>query len=314
MPATRKRAASTVRASSQKKRVNLAKSLDVSSTSVQQNNAGRPNTRAVGASVAENPEESHVQQSDRRNPVEILQELPSTATHGTLLELMMPANESARSQGNNVFDNTIDSHVPLSVRQKILSGAYVDLGFLLVKNPIEIDSSNADKLEFDKALGALVVKQKESTKKIYNIEQWTNAFIVYFSIYVRAFPNKVHELLSYLNTIRHASDRYGFLQAKNYDEQFRLRLARNPTMSWDTINPHLFLFTMPASLSTQNAPSKNNNPKAFQFSKIAGSRRKGFCHKFNDGSCQLFPQQCRFKHACESCGQSNHGMSTCRRQ
>ncbi len=221
-----------------------------------------------------------------------------------------------RSQGNtnnfNFFalDNCLDSHVSPNIRQKILTGTFIDLGHLLLKNPIEIDSNADVKLEYDKALGALVAKQKESIRRIYNIEHWTNAFIVYISIYVRAYPNRIHELLSYLNTIRHASERYGFPQAKNYDEQFRLRLAQNPTKPWDIVDPHLFLFTMPSAVSDQ---SNGPNKKAFQSAKTVGNRRKGFCHRYNDGNCQLPAQQCKFKHACESCNMPNHGKSTCRR-
>ena len=41
-----------------------------------------------------------------------------------------------------------------------------------------------------------------ASNKITNIEKWTDAFIVYFSIYASAHPTSVHGLFKYIRDVR----------------------------------------------------------------------------------------------------------------
>ena len=141
--------------------------------------------------------------------------------------------------------------------------------------------------------------------------------LVYFSIYVRAHPNRMFELLSYINTVRHAAARYTWPHARDYDHRFRQRQAVEPTRSWAIIDSHLFLFYMPAPVvnnnQSRNKPNYNSN---YHRGNIGNSnkpfpaqRRRGFCWAFNDGKCQN--TACKLKHSCENCGDAQHGKSTC---
>lgn len=215
---------------------------------------------------------------------------------------------------------TIDSNVSASNRQKIMAGDYINLGLLLFKNPIEMENASDVKLEFDRQEGGLVVRQRQNERKIFNISQWSNAFLVYTFVYIKAHPLRANELICYMYNIRHSCERYGFLQAKNYDEQFRLQQAQYPTRSWAFIDPQLFLYTMPATskqyhnVGLSNVYNKGrptlSSGKPFVNTSSRVQRTLGFCFRYNNGkSC--FAPKCRFKHACESCGDANHIKKDC---
>ena len=78
-----------------------------------------------------------------------------------------------------------------------IAGEYVDLANLLINS--QATQSEGLKLVFVK--GEIVVEQK-SKNKIYNIESWTYAFLIFSSIYGAAHPESYPDLLKYINVIR----------------------------------------------------------------------------------------------------------------
>jgi hypothetical protein len=76
-------------------------------------------------------------------------------------------------------EDELGSHVAPKIKEKITSGVYVDLASLL-QNSVVVDSEKHQKLAIVK--GELVLQDKH-TKKINSIVMWTNALIVYLSIY-----------------------------------------------------------------------------------------------------------------------------------
>jgi len=82
----------------------------------------------------------------------------------------------------SVYDN-LGVHVTKQLREKIINGEYIDLGFLLEKSSTE----QANMLEVN-ASGQLVVKQKVG-KIITDISNWIDAFLIFTSIYIYAHPN-----------------------------------------------------------------------------------------------------------------------------
>ena len=68
--------------------------------------------------------------------------------------------------------------------------------------------------------GELVFRPKQQPK-IMNIEQWTDAFLVFTSIYCQAHPGKFQDFLKYINNIRIAEKRCHLnLGWKQCDVQF----------------------------------------------------------------------------------------------
>lgn len=116
------------------------------------------------------------------------------------------------------------------INQKIIAGEYIDVAVLLTNSQNTADERQT--LVF--MHGELVIQPKQQ-QQITNISLWTDAFLVYISIYCRAHPQKVQDLLKYMHRIRLGGKRCpsGW---KTYDEQIRLRMATN---SWANIDSEL---------------------------------------------------------------------------
>lgn len=72
---------------------------------------------------------------------------------------------------------------------------------------------------------------KENVKKVDSIEKWTDAMHIFASINLSAHPSKSAELLKYIHTVRLGVAR-GSTGWYDYDTQYILRKALNPTSSW----------------------------------------------------------------------------------
>ena len=111
----------------------------------------------------------------------------------------------------------ITVNVTQNIKQKIKKGEYVDLASLLTINQ---HHNSKQKLIFQQ--GKLIL-QDQNYKKIFSIDTWTTAFIIFTSIYCSAHPEKIQDLLKYMSMVRLGVSRCANLGWKMYDEQFRLR-------------------------------------------------------------------------------------------
>lgn len=88
---------------------------------------------------------------------------------------------------------------------------------LLVRDPTKTQSST---LSVD-SQGQLVVHPKQ-TNTISSVDNWTDAFLIFASIYLQAHPNKTQQMLKYMHDIRLGAEKaIGWV---TYDEQYRLRI------------------------------------------------------------------------------------------
>lgn len=184
------------------------------------------------------------------------------------------------------------------IKEKIHKGEYIDLAVLLADN----QSIN----DLDQSLviqnGQLVMKTKQHTQKIYTIETWTNAFIVYISIYIEVHPGQIQHLLKYMSMIRLGASRTTGIGWKVYDEQFRLRKSVNPNISWSSVDQELWLIYL-----HNTKPSYTQFGVADQTSTVRPNTYK--CYAFNyNGACHKMT--CTFKHACTYCN-GGHPVINC---
>ena len=97
---------------------------------------------------------------------------------------------------NPSVHDTLRVNVSPPNRIKHIYGRYLDIGCLLETQMRERN---------DRAIfvvnGELCVRER-SSPKLFSIEQWTDAFIILRNIYVGAHPEKIHQLLKYLHSIR----------------------------------------------------------------------------------------------------------------
>jgi len=171
-------------------------------------------------------------------------------------------------------------NVPITVKQKIVAGEYVDLASLLINT----QGSSFDKHKIIVSQGEPLIQPKQQQHKIANITNWTDAFFVFINIYCAAHPHKFQDLLKYMYSIRLGAKRCD-LGWKLYDEQFRLRMSQDPSNSWAVVDPDLLLLYM-------------FSPPAVGGSSVVTDGHK--CYSFNyHGNC--LNQMCSYSHSYLRC-------------
>ena len=182
-----------------------------------------------------------------------------------------------------------DVYVSQALKDKIWNREYIDLALLLYQNFMSQVDKPQGVVGYDSVNGTLVVQSNKNSKvkAIKNIELWTDAFINYTKILLQKFPNLASDLIAYLSIIRGAG--VPFERIYRYDQQFRLRMANNPTRSWSSIDGILW-FTIIANGTSNTTTSVN-----YQIN------NRGYCWDFNF-KCFCTRQTCFFRHACMKCG------------
>lgn len=187
------------------------------------------------------------------------------------------------TQNLSIYDE-ISINVPQNIKEKIANSEYIELATLLSTN-----ATSKQKLVVHQ--GELIWQTLQNTVKIVSIEQWTKAFMIFTSVYCTAHPNRFQELLKYMYIIRLGTEQFSGLGWKVYDEQYRLRKARNPASSWATVDLELWLLHMNAntgaSVNQQSLVLNNGN---FNLK----------CYSFNYTS-RCYRQSCPYSHTCLTC-------------
>ena len=119
-----------------------------------------------------------VQNTVLSTPSSVSQSEPaiSTAAGNVAVE---PGSEIDSVTSSESIFQSLDVNVSDAVKQKIINGEYVDLGQLLQSRPGP-DKSKCLTIED----GLLVVQSKPFTTKITDINQWTDAFLIFASIFI----------------------------------------------------------------------------------------------------------------------------------
>lgn len=192
------------------------------------------------------------------------------------------------------YDNELGHNVSNNVKIKIANGEYVNLASL-INNRTETDP-NDDTKYFSLQNGSLALSAKSKLRPITDIQVWTDAFLVYASIFALAHPTETSGLFKYIHTIRLGANRVNGLGWRDYDIQFRLKKECNPSMSFAIVDQELWLLYM-----YNSAPSPQhlvNQPQPLK------------CYNFNyRGACSR--QNCLYSHLCILCSQP-HPYTMCR--
>lgn len=108
----------------------------------------------------------------------------------------------------------ISMHVPVSIKQQICKGEYINLA-LLLKDAIELFNFCRWSVFAITPGGLIETSAKECKDKIGSIESWTDVFIIFCSIYLNMFPDKTQEIFQYMSVIRQCAFRQpGFARDK----------------------------------------------------------------------------------------------------
>jgi len=181
----------------------------------------------------------------------------------------------------------LDIGVSQAIRERIVSGGYVDFASLLGTNSPEC----SEMVLILGPRGELALRPKFPKNKITSIYQWTDAFLIYSSVFLSAHPHRTQELLKYAKDIRLGAKKYDGAGWIEYDQQFRLRLARDPSnISFANIDCELWILCM--SSPVQSIPVLQSK-----------------CLNYNNGlQCTRIP--CVYLHKCLNCN-LDHPSRSC---
>ena len=122
----------------------------------------------------------------------------------------------------------VSAHVPDILAEKICTHQYINFA-LLLKGNIELDQICTSNVLHVNDKCQIESRAKLVNDKIMSIEKWTDAFLIFISVYIRRHPGKIQDLLQYMAIIWEAANRSPpSMTWRTYDEQFRLRQAASP--------------------------------------------------------------------------------------
>ena len=224
-----------------------------------------------------------------------------TATLGNLI----PAHsDSPKNTPQSISYQFLGSHLSPRLMSKICSDEFVELYDLL---PSTSPSQSLTIQLSDGSNPSMSISQPRS-KAINSIEQWTDAFLIFMSIYSSAHPDSTRPLLKYISIIRDLSRRFPGWGWRDYDLQFR-RLRSVHPLPWETVHTELWLRAamqpaLPSNFNRQPQPSQGTSTKG-------PANLQSICHSFQYNTCSR--PECKFLHICRHCS-GKHPGSTCRKR
>ena len=102
------------------------------------------------------------------------------------------------------------------------------------------------------------------TKKIFNIDMWTTAFLRFMAIYTEQFSFEAPQLLKYAEIVRDLARRTQNLSWYTYDQQFRT-LRETVQIPWGRIHTEFWI------MASHSQPQRSFRP-TFRTSSITGIR------------------------------------------
>ncbi|CAC5361232.1 unnamed protein product [Mytilus coruscus] len=197
---------------------------------------------------------------------------PATVTSPNSVNERQQWNTGITQSSNILPVISLNDNLVLNVspqtQDKIINGEYVDL-----------DTN-----------GQLFIQTKPS-KKITDINTWIDAFLIYTSMYVGVNLEDTQNILKYMYSVKLGASRSIGLGWKDYDQQFRLKKARNPAISWAIDDQELWLLYIQCS-QIHLVLGKKVTPKALQslvgllnFCAKAIPAVRAFNRRFCDAMC-----------------------------
>lgn len=214
----------------------------------------------------------------------------SASNLSSLLDNVFTGESASRSQSQMPIE--LCDSVPLGatvsqkIKQKIWNHEFVDLKSLL-------PSSGEEPLAITVKAGKIEVNQASNNKTPLSINQWTDAFLIFASIYLQKFPNDACNILKYAFTVREISRLHVDQAWRNYDESFR-RIRESSVIPWE--RPIAELRLKAASMGVRQA----NKPQTYKANKGQSFRSTKVCFAYNKGQrCNTSP--CKYAHLCQEC-------------
>lgn len=227
---------------------------------------------------------------------------------------------------HNIYAEPVATPISLQIdpkiQRKIWKHKFIDLASLLPTYGASPSNRNYSlQLGRDSTFN-LVPSHK--LRKIFNISQWTTAFLRFVAIYAEKFPKETPQLMKYAEVIRDLASRRPGLGWYHYDIQFR-QMRQMIKLRWDKLHTELWLTSATASQiqspafqsSTFQRPAYRQPFRRYQ-SQPPSHRTdqptflRYSCWSYNrSGSCTR--TDCKFTHTCGKC-RGPRSANNCRGQ
>ena len=188
----------------------------------------------------------------------------------------------------------------MQLRERIWNNQFVNLTLKLKGSSELQDYCSGGGILYQGLNGTIETRPREDKTQIQNISQWTDAFIIFMSVYIVSHSQEAPNLLKYMYNIREAASKRAGFAWRSYDVQFQLRQEVSPA-SWAEINTDLW-WRCTLSGDGVSASSSTETPRG------QGVGASYPCLDYNKGACSW--PTCRFSHTCSHCGGS-HPASSC---
>ena len=195
----------------------------------------------------------------------------------------------------NVVDDSNDLGFVISdsIKNKVANLQYVEIEYFSKPSSLEQEPEETCLTLKD---GCFNLKKSPKPKQLYNINDWTDAFINFGKLLLESHPTRSLQILTYMSTIRGAARDHSFSAAMAYDKQFRMKLGKFPEKSFSLIDGQLWLLCMTRSRPT--VPVQTD--QRYQTNACFNYNYKDLCTR----------RPCPYVHICLKCKQK-HPIKRC---
>ena len=210
-------------------------------------------------------------------------------SHASSAEAVRSAFAEAAGTGFVSAAVPLHSRVPLKTKDKIWADEYVELSTLQDESVDDVTIS----------VKAGHISTTSSAKRRYlTIEQWTDAFSTFSSVYRLKFQGQSEQLSTYMSIVRKIANERGAWHY--YDTNFRkIKAACN--LSWDQIHSELYVTAL-----SRKQPLRFRSSRDLSDTERSRTTIPFTCNKYNKG---MFCSGCDYRHICKysNCGGKHPG-------
>ena len=188
----------------------------------------------------------------------------------------------------------VGDYLDVSIIKKIFNKEYIDLATLLPPDISQLDKKQSGRFNWDPKTKHLT-QEEDDPKTLGTFNMWSKAFEIFMEVHLMRYPEEAAQLLRYVRLVRDAAYMHARSKIQHwrlYDTEFRKKLARYPTIRWDTTDQYLWNRLVILQLAGASGSSTNDNR-----SKKGGAsfKSKNPCKEFNsEAGCSR--AKCRFTH------------------
>ncbi|XP_053560422.1 uncharacterized protein LOC128650740 isoform X1 [Bombina bombina] len=149
-------------------------------------------------------------------------------------------------------------------------------------------------------------------KRPDTFDEWLQCFRVFSSCYIEKYPSQSLPILKYTDTIHWIQRNHSEGVWREYDAEFRRKMAGNPSLTFDSTDNQLWQRMDPKGGAPAAATSTQQSAQQ-SFRNTRSRKRGGTCWPFQDKKCDK-GSACTFRHVCRYCSGPHPGSDCIKRR